>query len=312
MMDKKVVPVLITWDVDPSLSMPFEGKKLSVVKTVGLCDELGIPATFFVTANAEHATVEVLAHIQASGHEIGCHGLTHGDEENYNLMPEPIQRRYIEEATRKLERLTGTPIHAFRGPRVKTSATTLQLLVEYGYWSDSSVCSQRFDVISSNLINVGWLMAPRRPYHPHPQNAFKKGPLSLWEIPVSALVVPFISTLMNVMGLTFMKFLSRLFYAEARRTGKPIVYLAHPIEFVLVSGRHQKFQIREFTPSYIRSHGLLIRKMLYRLDKDTFMEYSRQLFSYIGTLPDVRFMTVSDYTARVLAGDSNEDGAGVY
>ena len=33
--------------------------------------------------------------ILAQGHEIGCHGLTHGDEEDYERMPEQMQRSYI-------------------------------------------------------------------------------------------------------------------------------------------------------------------------------------------------------------------------
>jgi hypothetical protein len=94
-------------------------------------------------------------------------------------MSTSMQRSYIEEATKKLEKLVGSPILSFRSPRVKTSAQTLRLLSEYGYLADSSVCSQRVDFISSNLINGGWLSAPRQPYHPHRDNAFKRGDLPI-------------------------------------------------------------------------------------------------------------------------------------
>ena len=155
-MNKKVL-VLITWDIDPSPRLSVENKKRSLLVATDLCNEFDIQATFFVTANAKQATAATLERIQSFGHEIGCHGLTHGDEENYDQMSEDMQRTYIAEATEKLRALTGTPIRIFRSPRVKTSATTLKLLAEYGYWADSSVCSQRIDFISSNLINTGWI-----------------------------------------------------------------------------------------------------------------------------------------------------------
>jgi len=59
-----------------------------------------------------------------------------------------------------------------------------------------------------------------------------------------------------------MKALFRLLCAEAKRTGKPIVYLAHPTEFT--TGRQRKFALREFSPSHMRSHGSLIRSLLYK------------------------------------------------
>ncbi len=292
------VPVLITWDIDPSPRIPVADKLRSLEIATDLCDELDIQSTFFVTADAEQATPAALERIRASGHEIGCHGLTHGDEENYDRMPEAMQRAYIGQATEKLAGLTGDPIRVFRSPRVKTSALTLRLLAEYGYWADSSVCSQRVDFVSSNLINPGWILAPRRPYRPHRGNAFRKGELPIWQVPISAAIVPFISASLNILGLSVIKALFRLLYAEAKRTGKPIVYLAHPTEFT--SGRQRTFQLREFAPAHIRAHGFLIRNLLYRMDQETWLQRTRDLFAYVASFPRVRFMSVGDYVVRVL------------
>jgi len=301
----KQIPVLITWDVDPSPRLPYKDKLRSLEIATDLCDELNIQATFFVTANAEQATPAALERIQASGHEIGCHGLTHGDEENYDQMPKDMQRAYIEEATEKLAALAGCPIRVFRSPRVKTSALTLRLLAEYGYQADSSVCSQRIDFVSSNLINAGWIFAPRRPYRPHHGNAFRKGEVPIWEIPISAAIIPFISASLNILGLSAVKALFRLLYAEARRTGKPIVYLAHPTEFT--SGRQRTFHLREFSPVHIKTHGFLVRNLLYRMDRETWLECTQEFFAYMASFPDVRFMSVGDYAARIL--DRQSDGA---
>ncbi|MBN1562390.1 MAG: polysaccharide deacetylase family protein [Anaerolineae bacterium] len=292
-MNLKPIPILITWDVDPSPEVPLAARQRSLDVTLDMCRDLAIPTTFFVTANAEQAQPPVLARMQAEGHQIGCHGLTHTDEEEYDRMPAAMQREYIEKATQKLQQGSDTPIRVFRSPRLKTSHTTLSILAEYGYVADSSVCSQRMDLISSNLINRDWLFAPRCPYHPHHENAFKKGDLPLWEVPVSAVAIPFISAFLSVFGLTFMKGVFRLLYAEAQRTGKPIVYLAHPIEFT--AKWMQPLTLKTLSPAYIRTHGLIIRKKLYRLQNDAWLEATRQLFAYMAARPGVQFMTVGAY-----------------
>ncbi|HHN93798.1 MAG TPA: hypothetical protein ENK17_03440 [Anaerolineae bacterium] len=293
------VPLLITWDVDPSPKLPVENKVRSLALATALCDDLGIRATFFVTARAPQATRETLGRIQASGHEIGCHGLTHGDEENYDRMPEELQRAYIAAATERLTELAGRPIRAFRSPRVKTSGLTLSILAEHGYRADSSVCPQRVDLVSSNLLNIGWVFAPRGAYRPARRSAFRRGTLAIWEVPIAAAIVPFISASLSVFGLTFMKALFRLLYAESRRTGRPIVYLAHPTEFT--AGRQRKFHLREFSPAHIRAHGLLVRNLLYRMGQGTWLRATRELFSYMASFPGVVFSTVSDYVSQLPA-----------
>jgi hypothetical protein len=303
---QRQIPVLITWDVDPDRWATYDQRQRALTMALDLCEEVGIGATFFITANFAHEYPNHIGRMQALGCEAGCHGLTHTDEEEYNRMPEETQRSYIEEATRKLEAVVGAPILAFRSPRVKTSSRTLRLLAEYGYLADSSVCSQRIDFISSNLINPGWVTAPRRPYHPRHDNPFRRGNLSIWEIPVSAVVLPFISGSLNAFGLRFMKVYFRSLCAESRCTGKPIVYLAHPSEFILARGKaHSRLksyllESQLFSPRYIRTHGLLLRNLLRRMDGETLCDCSRELFSYMASFPGVTFPTVSEYTIRNL------------
>ena len=297
------VPVLITWDVDPDLWMSFDTRQWALHTAMEVCQRQGIQATFFFTARPAHMYADEFGELRAQGHEVGCHGLTHGDEENYDRMPEDMQRAYITEATEKLQALTGTSLRAFRSPRVKTSACTLRLLAESGYWADSSVCSQRLDLISSNLINTGWIISPRRPYHPHRDSAFKRGDIPIWEIPVSAAILPFISSSLRVLGQSAMKILFRVLYAESRHTGKPIVYLAHPTEFVASGAKgkkRRKIRIRRkyFSPSYIRAHGLRFRNVLYRVDAQALLHQTQDLFAYMASFPDVTFLTVSEYMTR--------------
>lgn len=305
----KTVPVLITWDVDPDLWIPFEKRQWALQTAMNLCHGFNIPATFFITAEPAHLLAREVDTMQTQGHEIGCHGLTHGHEEDYDAMPEATQQTYIQQATTKLQALTGRQIHSFRGPRVKTSAITHKLLVEHGYLADSSVCSQRLDLISSNLINPGWIFSPRRAYHPHPNNPFKQGDTSLWEIPVSAAVIPFISSALRVLGLPALKTLFKVLYTEASYTGKPIVYLAHPTEFGRGSREKKKTSFQQqfahylkpeyFSPTFIRTHGLRMRNLLYTMDGATLLERTQELFSYMSTFTNVNFMTISQYVASL-------------
>jgi peptidoglycan/xylan/chitin deacetylase (PgdA/CDA1 family) len=289
------VPVLITWDVDPDRWATPDHRQQALSTALDLCEEFGIRSTFFITANFAHEYPGHIERMQTLGQEIGCHGLTHTDEEEYDRMPEEMQRSYIEQATQKLEKVAGVRILAFRSPRVKTSAHTLRLLAERGYRADSSVCSQRIDFVSSNLINPGWLVAPRRPYHPNSASAFKHGDIPIWEIPVSAMVIPLISGSLNVFGLRLMKAFFRLLYAESRYTGKPIVYLAHPTELFSSGSRPPRLTLKQFSPAYIRTHGFLLRKIFFRMGGETWRNATRGLFAYMASLPAVKFMTSSEY-----------------
>jgi hypothetical protein len=63
----------------------------------------------------------------------------------------------------------------------------------------------------------------------------KRGNLDISEIPISAAILPFITSTMKVLGLPMMKALFRILYAESWLTGKPIVFLGHPIEWVWIA-----------------------------------------------------------------------------
>jgi peptidoglycan/xylan/chitin deacetylase (PgdA/CDA1 family) len=275
---------------------------------IDVCHDLDIRATFFFTAQPAHMYRDELQKMLTKGHEIGCHGLTHGDEEDYDRMPEEMQRLYIEKATEELQALVDIPIRAFRSPRFKTSARTLQLLAENGYQVDSSICSQRIDFVSSNLINVGWLFSPRRPYRPHQKSPFKVGDVPLWEIPVSAAVLPFISSTLKVLGLSAMKAFFKLLYVESRCTGKPIVYLAHPAEFRPGRGisrnlyaKYIRYIKPEYlSPTFIRTHGFRFRNAFYRINGEALLDSTRELFGYMASFPDVTFVTASEYVHQNL------------
>lgn len=298
-MKKRPVPVLITWDVDPDRWATVEHREKALTRALDLCEEFQIRSTFFITAQYAHEYPSHIERMKRLGQEIACHGLKHTDEEDYDRMPVEMQQAYLTGATNALQQMTGLPVRSFRSPRVKTSGSTLRMLSEMGYMADSTVCSQRVDFISSNLINLGWILAPRLPYHPGEKNPYKPGTLPIWEVPVTAAVLPLISSVLKVVGVHAMKAFIWLLYQEARVTGKPVVYLSHPTEMVDVMGPKIKITLADFSLARIRTHGLLARNLLFRLMGDRLFIATRSIFHYLSALPGVCFMTCSEYACLI-------------
>jgi hypothetical protein len=299
-LSSRPVSVLLTGDVDYSAHHLPQDKEAAFAKLVEAGRELAGQLTFFFVAREAQQLPAQPGALKSAGHEIGCHGLTHGNEEEYDTMPADLQRRYLDEATDILARLSGAAVTAFRGPRVKISGPTLLRLSALGYVADSTVCSQRFDLVSSNLLQPGWLRAPRLPYHPSATDAYASGNLPILEVPVSALAIPFISSTLYVLGLAAMKLLFRLLYLEARRTGKPIVYLFHPYEFAPEIAGAKDYSAN------LKVHGLRFRRYLYRGDPATKLAWNLDLWRFMAGFPGVRFITVSRYV-ELTAAERRQD-----
>lgn len=287
--NERTVAVLLTGDVDYSTHHREPAKKAALDHMLHAGRELSGSLTFFFVAREAQQVPAYPRILREAGHEIGCHGLTHGNEEEYDSMPLSMQEEYLEQATGTLGALGACKIVSFRGPRVKVSGPTLKILSRMGYLTDSTVCSQRFDLISSNLLHPGWLRAPRRPYHPSAEDAYGRGNLGILEVPVSALAIPFISSTLYVFGLWFMKVLFRALYSESRRTGKPIVYLFHPYEFA------DEIEGAKDYSRNLKVHGLRLRRYLYRGDSSSKLDWNLRLWKYMAGFEGVRFMTMSQY-----------------
>jgi peptidoglycan/xylan/chitin deacetylase (PgdA/CDA1 family) len=289
---ESTVPVLLTGDVDYSTHHRDQDKSRAFDQMLQAGRELAGGLTFFFVAREAEQVPSYPRILREAGHEIGCHGLTHGNEEEYDSMPLDMQEEYLGKATGVLSTLGNCEILSFRGPRVKVSGPTLKILSRMGYLADSTVCSQRFDLISSNLVHPGWLRAPRCPYHPSADDAYGRGNLEILEVPVSALAIPFISSTLYVFGLRFMKALFRALYSESRRTGKPIVYLFHPYEFA-----EEIEGVKDYS-SNLKVHGLRFRRYLYRGDSSSKLDWNLSLWRYMAGFEGVRFMTMSQYAER--------------
>ena len=294
---KNEIPVIISCDIDPTPEIDHQERIRAFASTIGLFSDFDCTATFFCVAAVAETFSSQLTTLVECGHEIGCHGLSHDETDEYGRLPEKEQQRRLIEATEMLTGVTGRPVLSFRGPRVKTSAVTQRILVDLGYRIDSSVCSQRLDFVSSNLINWGWIFAPRRPYTPSLTSPFRRGTRPLLVIPVSALGLPFISSMLNTFGQRFTCFLFDLLYFESRKTGKPIVYLMHPGEFAWKSGQRPK----QYS---LKIEGIKQRRSPLIFEQNVEKRYNMhvELFRHMTSRKNVRFMTMAEYEQKY--GDS--------
>lgn len=283
------VYVIITGDIDYSEHHEHSDKLMIFDKIINVSKESGIRLSFNFTAKEAIKIENQVKLLADSGHEIGCHGLIHNDDEEYNRLPYEKQFQYISEATNILAEITNQDVSSFRAPRVKVSSHMYQILEKLGYLTDSSICSQRMDLISSNMFNKDWLFAPRLPYNPSPSNPFKKGDSNLLIVPVSALFIPFISSVLYVFGLSFMKMLFRILYLESLMTGKPIVYLYHPYEFIPEIRGKKKYD------SNLKVHGPRWRRHLYRGAPQDKFEKHVKLWKYMKKFKAVEIITMKQF-----------------
>ncbi len=285
---------ILTIDVHDRPNLPAELDHL-----IEELDGLGLKATVFVPAILvqDEGVLGAVRRLVAEGHEIGCHGLTHDAEDSYAHLPEADQRERLVKATEILESALESAITLFRAPVFRLSAVTLTILAELGYVADTSVPSTRLSLLSSDMWNAGYLWAPRRPYHPSPKSAFRRGSVGIWEVPVSCILIPFTVSFLQVFGLKVTKAYLGALRTESRMTGKPIVYMAHPEDFFpsrFVRPKW-KFGYRQFLPS--RTHGLAIRYAFGERDEHKIYELN---MAFVGTMADndhIEFKTLGDFVA---------------
>jgi peptidoglycan/xylan/chitin deacetylase (PgdA/CDA1 family) len=154
------------------LSRGEYGARVGVPRILKLLADYGLPATFFVPGHTAESFPAVVERILAAGHELAHHGYGHRDPSTQRPDEE---RRSLERGSAVLERFLGRPPSGYRSPSWDYSATTLSLLVEYGFLYDSSLFADDF-----------------RPYHPRlgdrvgVDEPLQMGePVELWEFPVA-------------------------------------------------------------------------------------------------------------------------------
>ena len=82
-----------------------------------------------------------------------------------------------------------------------------------------------------------------------------------------------------------------MLHYESKRTGKPIIYLMHPMEFAPHGRLEEKTSLQS-----IRARGLYIRRRFkLRINEKKRLEYTKNLLEYMTSFEDVQYMTMSAY-----------------
>jgi hypothetical protein len=299
-------PFLFTLDVHGRSNLAAE-----VAVCLKELARIGIRGTFFLPAILlnESGVAEIFKRAVDEGHEVACHGLLHRAPENFATDPIEVQIRNLQQAKAMIEAAIGVEVTAFRAPSFVLSAATMVALEACGYKADLSVNSQRLSLISSQVGNFRWLTAPRRPYHPSRSNPYTRGDLKVWEIPVSAFVLPFMSTMYQALGLQFTRLFAGAMIYEASALNHPIVYMAHPEEFYPSeyvrpktyhfgsSGQTDGLGWRLFVPK--RNAGFRIRWLLYERDELKIYRDTLEVARFLAERHDVEFVTVTEYLSRL-------------
>ena len=260
-----------------------------------LYDEFGVKATFFYIANFAKDCPEIVKMVQAKGHEIACHGLTHRHDKAFDSMPYEEQLEHLKTAKSILEDIAGEEVVSFRSPALRVNSDTPKALIEAGFKFDSSVAPQRMDMFMSlgSKGKLQWFGAPRAPYRTHPDNLARKGDSSIIEVPVSSFVFPYIGTLLRISP--FLTALTRdLLYLETKGTNKGINFLIHPNELIVEEDLHLKTERRAGNyVSYLLSDVLRRKLKQKNLGPEATRLFRREIAFW--TKKEYEFKRIKDY-----------------
>lgn len=206
--------------------------RVGLPRILDACARFDVPATIYFTANLVDLRPQCLDFVRDRGHEVGCHGVRHDPRATYDRMPYQEQLRSLTAATEVLARHGAGAVRAFRAPEARIGPDTVRALAALGFTTDSSVCPQRFDGPFSRGFprKAQWLVAPRRPYFLSTSSIVAPGETRVLEVPISALLMPFIGTAMRITPGLFRLLRRALFWEARNRPDFPLVFLFHPNE----------------------------------------------------------------------------------
>lgn len=204
--------------------------RVGLPRLLGLLSKHDIQSTFYFTGKMAEMIPEAVELVKDHGHEIACHGYDHSPNRAFDLLSYEDQLSELLKAKKAIEPMA-RKITSFRAPALRINQFTVKALEDSGFSTDSSIAPQRFDgpLTFGSKKKLKWLYAPRKPYFLSYESPTNRGNSKIFEIPISAMILPFIGTTMRV-SPTLTKVLKKGLFAESKLTGKPIVFLFHPNE----------------------------------------------------------------------------------
>ena len=119
-----------------AMSHQAYGPLVGIPRLLGILEEFGLPATFFVPGYTAHRHPEPVRSIVAAGHEIAHHGYLH---ESLVGVDEDTEREILDRGLRALEEVAGVRPVGYRAPMWEMNWHTPKLLAEFGFVYDSTL-----------------------------------------------------------------------------------------------------------------------------------------------------------------------------
>lgn len=272
--------------------------KQGMPRLLDLYDKYGVKATFFYTGHIAQLYPDVVKMAYERGHEVGSHGLTHEVNQAFDVLSPEEQLSHLRQSKRILESIIGDEVISFRAPAARVDKGFPAILAEAGFKIDSSVSSQRFDMMFSfgALKKLHWLTAPRKAYFTKRDNIFRKGDSGILEVPISAFGFPYIGTFMRI-APALNRCTRNMLYWETLCNGRQFVFLTHPNEFIDEDQETTEIERRANNyVSYLLGDVLRHKLKVKNLGAKALPIYERELTFF--QRKDFEFVTCKDYYKR--------------
>ena len=267
-------------------------------RLLDLYDKYGVKATFFYTGHIAQLFPDVVRMAHERGHEVGSHGLTHEVSKAFDVLSPEEQLSHLRQSKQILEDIIGEEVVSFRAPAARVDKRFPLVMKEAGFKVDSSVSSQRLDMMFSfgALKKLNWLTAPRHAYFAQDENIFRKGESEVLEVPISAMGFPYIGTFMRIApGLN--RFTRQMLYWETLCNGRQFVFLTHPNEFIDEDQETTEIERRGSNYiSYLLGDVIRHKLKVKNLGEKALPIYERELAFF--QRKDFEFVTCKDFYKR--------------
>lgn len=267
-------------------------------RLLDLYDKYGVKATFFYTGHIAQLFPDVVRMAHERGHEVGSHGLTHEVSKAFDVLSPEEQLSHLRQSKQILEDIIGEEVVSFRAPAARVDKRFPLVMKEAGFKVDSSVSSQRLDMMFSfgALKKLNWLTAPRHAYFAQEENIFRKGESEVLEVPISAMGFPYIGTFMRIApGLN--RFTRQMLYWETMCNGRQFVFLTHPNEFIDEDQETKEIERRGSNYiSYLLGDVIRHKLKVKNLGEKALPIYERELAFF--QRKDFEFVTCKDFYKR--------------
>lgn len=247
--------ISITFDVEPDLhTEDYNGISEGIPRIIEVLNNHSIKATFFTTCDCIQHNLKIFQKLIKQGHEIALHGYRH---ERFDDLLLEEKNNNIRNAVNFFKKHLGIIPVGFRSPQHSIDSSVFNILKERGVRYDSSLTP-------INLMQ--FIFFPKRiksnlkSFFSNPRKHEVQG---ITEIPVTSLLIPFVSLFVRILP----SFLIKFYFNVISYLFGDIVFYAHSWDFIEIKNSridkavsHSKFIERfDLLLSYISKKNKFVK-----------------------------------------------------